>query len=117
MTRATGVPIRWAISCLTLGACGGGGTRRTPPAAENPTPSVSGITPNAVTAGTSDTTVTINGSGFIASSAAEWNGSALTTTIISNTKLTAVVPGSQLTGSSIAQIVVVNPTPGGGASG
>ena len=117
MNRAIGVLGLCGIACLVLGACGGGGTSSTPPPPENPTPSVSGITPNEVTAGLGDTLVAINGSGFIGNSTAKWNATALSTNFISATKLTAVVPAAQLTGSSTNQITVTNPAPGGGTSG
>jgi hypothetical protein len=117
MNRAIGVLGLCGIACFVLSACGGGGTSSTPPPPENPSPGVSGITPNAVTAGAGDTLVTINGSGFIGSSTAKWNATALSTNFISATKLTAVVPAAQLTGSSTNQITVTNPAPGGGTSG
>src|SRR5262245_54271893 len=107
MNRAIGVLVVCGISCLVLDACGGGGTSTTPPPlSENPTPSVTGITPNAVTAGAGDTTVAINGSGFIASSTAKWNATALSTTFVSSKQLTAVVPATQFTGSSTDQVIV-----------
>src|ERR1043165_2682617 len=117
MKRAIGVSVVWGISCLVLNGCGGGGSNSISPPPNNPTPSISGIAPNTVTAGAGDTSVTIDGSGFIASSAVKWNAAALSTTFVSSTKLTAVVPATQLSGSSTDQITVVNPTPGGGTSG
>src|SRR5262245_30817554 len=111
MNRSVGVLILCGISCLAMGSCGGGGTSTTPPPTENPTPSISGIIPNNVTAGAGDTSVTINGSGFIASSTTKWNATALNTTFVSGTQLTAVIPAAQLTGSSTDQITVLNPTP------
>jgi hypothetical protein len=61
-------------------------------------------------------TVTITGTGFISTSTAEWNGTALTTTFVSATELEATVPAADLTGSSASQIAIKNPAPGGGTS-
>jgi hypothetical protein len=72
--------------------------------------------PSFVLAGSGDTPITITGTGFISSSTAQWNGTALATTYNSATSLSATLPAADLTGSSASQITVQNPAPGGGAS-
>lgn len=101
-----------------LGGCGGGGTTAPPSPApqSNPTPAITAISPTSSTAGSANTTVTIAGSGFISSSTAEWNGTSLSTTFVSATQLTAVVPAADMAGSSSSAITVENPAPGGGTS-
>ncbi|HEY2390218.1 MAG TPA: kelch repeat-containing protein [Candidatus Angelobacter sp.] len=104
----------WAI----LTGCNGGGSSSGPgPAPQsNPVPSVTGVSPNSVGAGASDTTITVSGSSFISSSAVNLNGQPLTTTFVSGTQLTAVVPAGNLATGAVNNITVTNPQPGGGTS-
>jgi hypothetical protein len=100
--------------CLQVG-CGGGGSQghSVPP---NPVPTLSGLSPNSASAGSALLTVTASGSGFISTSAVEWNGAALATTYVSGTSLTAQIPASDLTAVSTASVTVASPAPGGGTS-
>lgn len=82
----------------------------------NPAPTLSSLSPIEKTAGDPQFTLTVNGTGFIAGSAVRWNGSALTTTYISPTQLTAIVPGSLLASAGLATITVQTAAPGGGTS-
>jgi hypothetical protein len=84
--------------------------------AANPTPSISLLAPVAVTAGASAFTLTVSGSNFISSSVVDWNGTALPTTFVSVTELTAQVPATDDAASGTASVTVTNPTPGGGTS-
>jgi hypothetical protein len=85
-------------------------------AANNPVPVLNGISPSAASAGGPQFTLTLNGSSFISSSQARWNGQPLTTTFVSTTQLTAVVPASLIAVPGSATVTVFNPTPGGGTS-
>jgi len=102
---------------LLLNACGGGGGGggSTPPPS-NPVPSITSLSPSTIDVGAAATTVTINGTGFVQSSTAEWNGSSLTTTYVSATELQATLPAADLAAVGTGKIVVVNPAPGGGTS-
>jgi hypothetical protein len=82
----------------------------------NPAPTLGVITPTSTAAGSTGFTLTVNGSGFIAASAVDWNGSPLTTTYVNASQVTAAVPASDLTSAGIASVTVVNPAPGGGTS-
>src|SRR5262249_34106948 len=82
----------------------------------NPAPAVTNVNPNSVTENSGQLTLTITGSGFVASSKVHWNSSVLFTTFVSNTALTAVVPASFVAEEGQALITVVNPAPGGGTS-
>src|SRR5271157_1343513 len=73
-----------------------------------PSPTISGLSPNSVLAGASAFSLTISGGGFQPQAAAEWNGSALTTTYVSNAQLTASVPASLLATVTSVPITVVN---------
>jgi N-acetylneuraminic acid mutarotase len=82
-----------------------------------PVPFTSGISPGFADAGGVAFTLTVNGSGFVANSTVYWGTSALTTTYVSATQLTAQVPATDLaTGGIAAAITVVTPAPGGGTS-
>ncbi|HET7100067.1 MAG TPA: hypothetical protein VFJ52_02870 [Terriglobia bacterium] len=82
----------------------------------NPAPMLSAISPAHLAAGSADTALTLSGDGFAAQSVVQANGTALPTTVVSDTQLTAVVPSAMLTTAGMVSITVENPTPGGGAS-
>lgn len=97
--------------------CGGGTTAPTnPPPTSNPVPAIIAITPSSTVAGSTDTPVTITGSGFISSSVVQWNGAPIVTTYSSATTLSATLPAGSLANATIAKLTVVNPSPGGGTS-
>jgi hypothetical protein len=85
--------------------------------AANPTPSISQLTPAAVTAGDGAFTLAVAGSNFISSSVVNWNATPLPTTYVNATQLTAQVPSTDDAASGTASITVTNPAPGGGTSG
>jgi hypothetical protein len=82
----------------------------------NPVPGILSITPSEASAGSLALTLTVNGTGFVPNSVVGWNGSALTTTYVSATELTAAVPAADIASPGVAQVTVTNPTPGGGVS-
>lgn len=79
-------------------------------------PSVSTISPNLVQAGSGDFTLTVNGIGFNTDSVVNLGTTALTTTYVGATQLTAIVPAAQIANYGWGPITVTNPTPGGGTS-
>ncbi len=83
-----------------------------------PTPVISSISPNTVTAHAPSFTLSVIGTGFISGgggSVVNWNGSALATTFISSTALTAIVPTGDIALPGTASITVFN-SGGGGTS-
>ncbi len=87
------------------------------PATSNPAPSLSTILPDRIVAGyASPITLTVSGSGFISESVVDWNATALATTYVSPTELTATIPSSDLASIGSATITVTSPPPGGGAT-
>ena len=83
----------------------------------NPTPVISGASPAFTNAGGAAFTLTVNGSGFTAGSTVYWGTSALATTYVSATQLTAQVPATDIaTGGIAVAITVLTPAPGGGTS-
>ena len=82
----------------------------------NPVPAINGISPAYTNAGGAVFTLTVNGSGFIASSTVYWGTSALTTTYVNATQITAQVPAADTAAAGTNAISVQNPAPGGGTS-
>ncbi|MEO7146104.1 MAG: VWA domain-containing protein, partial [Bryobacteraceae bacterium] len=62
-------------------------------------------------------TLTVNGSGFVQQSVVQWNGVNKPTTFINGTQLQAAISATDVSGPTIGSVDVVNPAPGGGASG
>jgi hypothetical protein len=110
-----------AANVVVSNAAPGGGTSNalsftiTAPG-QNPVPSIDMLGPASAAAGGAAFTLTINGSGFINSSAVQWNGANRPTSFVSSTKLTAQISVADIAQPGQAGIVVVNPGPGGGAS-
>ena len=82
----------------------------------NPAPAVTSISPAFVPAGATSFTLTVNGSGFAPDSTVQLGSTALPTTFVSSTQLTATVGASDVAAMGWAWINVTNPAPGGGIS-
>jgi N-acetylneuraminic acid mutarotase len=83
----------------------------------NPMPVISAISPAFTSAGGAAFTLTVNGTGFTTTSTVSWGTSALVTTYVSATQLTAQVTATDIaTGGITAAITVQTPAPGGGTS-
>jgi hypothetical protein len=96
-----------------LGSCSGGGI------GPNPTPIITAIFPDSVTAGSQMFNVTLTGQGFLNQplTMALWNGSARTTIFNTTTgQLTITILAADVANPSVGLISVVNPPPGGGTS-
>jgi predicted outer membrane repeat protein len=83
---------------------------------ENPVPAIDTLGPASASAGGAALTLTVNGSGFINSSAVQWNGANRPTSFVSSTKLTTQISVVDIAQPGQAGVVVVNPGPGGGIS-
>jgi arylsulfate sulfotransferase len=83
---------------------------------ENPAPSVASLTPVAAIYGSSDTLITVSGAGFTPQSLISAGGTALATTVVSNSELTANLPAAALATVAVTQVTVSTPGPGGGTS-
>lgn len=70
------------------------------------TPTLSSISPASAIAGSAGFTLTATGTNFASGNQVLWNGSALTTTFVSNTQLTAAVPSSLISNSGSASISI-----------
>jgi dienelactone hydrolase len=86
-------------------------------AAVNPVPLIYELLlPDSAKPGGAAFTLTINGSGFVSGAVVHWNGSARTTTFVSQTQLKASILASDIAKAGTASITVANPAPGGGTS-
>lgn len=102
-------------SLLLLAGCGGSGSTSQPSnpvASTNPTPNITSVTP----ASSSAQTLTITGTGFIASTVINFNSAALTTTYVSSTQVAAALSSSVIAADGTAKVTASNPSPGGGTS-
>jgi hypothetical protein len=64
------------------------------------------ISPSAATAGSQGFTITANGNGFSSGAEILWNGTPLTTTLVSSLQLTAPVPASDLATPGTVQVSI-----------
>lgn len=85
-------------------------------AVDNPLPTLTTVSPSSLYAGTADTTFTLTGTNFMSSSVVMVGTTSLTTTFVSSTQLTAVVPAATLAPVGALSFSVSNPAPGGGSS-
>jgi hypothetical protein len=82
----------------------------------NPVPVLYPIMPASALPGSSTFMLTVTGEGFVTGATVNWNRVALATTFVNSSKLSAVVPASDLLTPGTATVTVTNPTPGGGTS-
>jgi photosystem II stability/assembly factor-like uncharacterized protein len=102
------------------GTPGGGTSNALTFTIDNPSPSITNISPTSTTAGGAQFTLTVNGTGFISGGASgsevDWNGTALSTKFVSSIQLTATVPSTDIKQAGTATVTVVTAGPGGGTS-
>ncbi len=84
--------------------------------APNPLPTLTSLNPNSVLSGGPAFVLTVNGTNLLPASVVRWNGENRPTTFVSTTQLTAQIPATDSANAGTAQITVLNPAPGGGAS-
>ncbi|HEY4211982.1 MAG TPA: hypothetical protein VGM84_10915 [Steroidobacteraceae bacterium] len=90
---------------------GGGGT-----SSGNPAPVATSLSQSSANAGSDPLTLTVTGSNFVNGSVVQWNGANRSTSFSTSSTLTAAIPAADLAFAGTAQVVVVNPAPGGGTS-
>jgi trimeric autotransporter adhesin len=114
------------MTALCFAGCGGGGGSSPPPPAPvppppapappPPAPTIASLTPAGATAAGSNFVLTVTGTGFVATSVINWNGSARTTTFVNSTNLQAPIPASDIATAGSSAITVVNAAADGGTS-
>jgi hypothetical protein len=97
-------------------APGGGQSTTLPFEVGNAAPVLQAIAPTTGVVGGPEFVLTATGSGFQQNSNVLWNGSALPTTYVSQTTLTATVATTLLTAAGSAEVAVTTPQPGGGVT-
>ena len=83
---------------------------------QNPIPTIASLSPNTAFYQAADTTVTVNGTGFVGNTVAKIGAVSLATTAMTSTQLTAVIPQALLGSLGTLNVYVVNAAPGGGGS-
>ena len=104
---------------VTNPAPGGGASNAvnfTVNSANNPVPSITGLSPSSVTAGAAAQPLTINGTNFLSTSTVTYNTVAHTATYASATQLIIQLSAADQATAGSFPVVVTNPAPGGGAS-
>ncbi|MBI1765701.1 MAG: hypothetical protein HYR56_30220, partial [Acidobacteria bacterium] len=108
------------VTVLNAASAGGGGGTSSAVnftiTQTNPSPTITTVSPNSVTANSGAFTLTVNGTNFINGSVVRWNGADRTTTFVNNTQLTAQIAAADIAAAGTATITVFNPAPGGGTS-
>jgi hypothetical protein len=110
-----GVPRTAAVTVVNP-TPGGGVSNSASLTISAPVPVLGPITPSSILGGSSATTMTIGGSGFIPSSTVVVDGFTLPTTSISPTLIQLTLPATFLSATGQRIFRVVNPSPGGGQS-
>jgi len=72
-------------------------------------PTISGLQPASVDAGSAAFTLTVNGNNFVSSSTVRWNGANRPTTMISAQQLTATISSADVASTGTVSITVSNP--------
>ncbi len=112
--RTRKIPLLLGSQLLGLSLLGCGSQNSSP--SNNPVPSITAVSPSAVTAAGTAFTLTVSGTNFISRSVVRWNGSDRPTTFVSRTQLTAAIPASDVASAGTANVTVASPAPGGGIS-
>ena len=114
MLTAADLAVAGSLS-ITVSTPGAGASGAVPFTVNNPIPSLASISPNTTVVG-SAVTLTLNGGNFVNGSVVQVNGAGRSTTFVSSTELTVVLPASDVATPGTLSITVTNPQPGGGTS-
>ncbi|HWR37510.1 MAG TPA: IPT/TIG domain-containing protein [Clostridia bacterium] len=110
--------LSYLLMTLFFVSCGGGGGSQSgsPSDPSNTAPQISSLSPMSVIAGSSATTLTINGSGFIAASTVQWNSASHASTLVSANQINVSLTEADTATAATVQVKVTNPAPGGGTA-
>jgi hypothetical protein len=115
MTRHTLMLPGVLLASLLAGCGSGAGTGSSGPPPD--TPGLTAIAPSTTVAGTTSAiTLSLYGTNFENGATAQWNGTALLSSWVSASEMTATIPASDIASIGSAQVTVINPNPGGGTS-
>jgi hypothetical protein len=101
---------------VTVTSLGPGGGNSAPATfdVDNPTPTLTDISPNSATHGEASFTLTATGTNFVSTSRIQWNGVNLATKFVISTTLTAEILKTDIADAGTANVTVETPAPGGG---
>ncbi|OPY76594.1 MAG: tRNA nuclease WapA precursor [Syntrophorhabdus sp. PtaU1.Bin050] len=106
-----------SLALTAANAPPGGGTSNTMAfTVFNTSPVLASISPASVNAGTPSLTLTLTGSGFLASSTVRFNGNPVPSTFIDTTKIEVSLAADLIKAEGSYPVTVTNPEPGGGTS-
>jgi hypothetical protein len=86
-----------------------------PPSPSAPVPTA--LSPSSVTAGSGGFSLSVTGTNFVTGVTVEWNGAARPTTLVSVTRVTALIPAADVLAPTSAHVTVRNGGPAGPVSG
>jgi hypothetical protein len=95
---------------------GGGPSNQMALEVRTPVPTLTSLNETSTTAGQTQYTLRVTGTGFVQNSVVRFNDAARPTTFVSATALSAVLGEGDLRAAGTFSITVVNPAPGGGTS-
>lgn len=102
------------LSVSVLNPSPGGGTSQTLPLTVTyAVPAITMLSPTSAAAGGNSQVLTVTGTGMTPATVITFNGSPRTTTYVSNTSVSANLTESDIFSAQVAQIIAVNPSPGG----
>jgi hypothetical protein len=105
-----------AVAAFTV-ACGYS-QKATTPSVAGAMPAISALAPDSANSGGAAFTLTVNGSNFSSSAKVNFNGTALSTTVVSANQLMATVTAEEIADPGTVPVTVTNPaTSGTGAYG
>ncbi|HKE05655.1 MAG TPA: IPT/TIG domain-containing protein, partial [Blastocatellia bacterium] len=117
---AVDVATAGSASVMVVNPAPGGGTSNTLSftisSQPNAVPTLTSLSPNSIPAGSAAFILAVNGTGFVPGAVVNWNGSPRATTFVSEKQVTAQIPAADVATQGAANVTVVNPAPGGGAS-
>jgi hypothetical protein len=97
-----------------LGAGCGYSKRATTPQAPGTMPAISQLDPPSTAAGSSQFTLTVQGTNFGSRAVVNFNGATMSTAVVNGTQVTATIPATAVMNSGTVPVTVTNPgTPGG----
>jgi hypothetical protein len=102
---------------MALAGCGGGSSSSSSSSSGNPVPRITSLSPSSAPAGSREVSLSVLGENFLTNSVVRLDDSALTTTYVSRSSLTALIAPADLSSAGQKSVTVFNPAPGGGVSG
>ena len=85
-----------------------------PSPTDAPPPVLTALAPASVSAGATDTVVTLTGTGFVARSSVEVNGAVVSSTLVDDQHLQLVFSAATLANGAVLHVIVATDAPGGG---